>query len=211
MRQVKTGAVIVAAGLSSRMEAFKPMLPLGNSTIIRTIVFKLMEGGAEAVAMVVGHKAAALREHVSDLAVTCLDNQDYAATDMFRSAGIGLLYMKDKAQRLFFLPGDVPLFEARTLSCMIERMEKTGAPLVIPAYKGRKGHPILLESRIVPALLDYKGGGGLKGAITTLGSAVHIMDVNDEGVLLDADSPEDYRRILRYAEQLKARMRLADR
>jgi len=205
------GAVVVAAGLSSRMKSFKPMLALGDSTIIRTAVAGLRAGGVSIIEVVIGHRAAELREHLAGPAVDFLCNPDYETTDMFRSAGIGLSYMKDKAERLFFLPADVPLFDARTLGLMIERMEETGSPVVIPAHDGRKGHPILIDNRAIPEILAYGGHGGLKGAIAGLGEKAAIAEVDDPGVILDADGPEDYRRLLLYAAEMEARNRRAGR
>ena len=201
MKRAKMGAVVVAAGLSSRMSAFKPMLPLGDSTVIRTVLAKLRAAGVSSIGVIMGHNAEMLQEHLSGLGVDYLYNREYAMTDMFCSACIGLAHMKDMVGRLFFMPGDIPLFDIRSLFLMMKIMEESGAPIVIPAYEGRKGHPILVDNGAIPGLLAYKGGMGLKGAISSFGSAVHVLELDDRGVIMDADSPEDYRKLLRYAEE----------
>ncbi|MHB8095209.1 MAG: nucleotidyltransferase family protein [Candidatus Aminicenantales bacterium] len=211
MKQMKTGAVVAAAGLSSRMKAFKPMLPLRDSTIIRTAIAGLRAAGVGTVAVVIGHRAEELREHLAGPAVDFLYNEEYATTDMFRSACIGLSYMKDKSERLFFMPGDVPLFDVRTPALMIAKMEESGSPVVIPAYNGRKGHPILVDNRAIPALVAYKGERGLKGAIAALREKAQVLEVDDRGVIMDADSPEDYRLLLQYANEPETLKRLANR
>jgi molybdenum cofactor cytidylyltransferase len=197
----RIGAVIVAAGLSSRMKAFKPLLPLGGSTLIRSAVSRLRQGGAAPVAVVMGHNAEPLRKHLSDLDVDCLFNAEYAATDMFRSACIGMAHMREKTDRLFFLPGDVPLFDPQSLALMSDRMNHSGSDVVIPAYQGRRGHPVLIDNRAIATLLAYGGDRGLKGAMATLSGAVLVMEVADEGVIMDADSPEDYRQLVHYQEE----------
>ena len=60
-----TGAVLVAAGLSSRMEAFKPMLPFGDSTVSRHIVNMLRDMGIDPVVVVIGHRGDELQQHLS--------------------------------------------------------------------------------------------------------------------------------------------------
>ncbi len=200
MKRIETGAVIVAAGLSSRMNAFKPMLPLGNSTIIRTVISSLRAAGVSTIAVVTGHNAELLREHVADLDVDCLYNGDYASTDMFCSACIGLSYMKNKADCLFFMPGDLPLFNVSSLRLMINAMDESGPEIVIPACNGRRGHPLFINNRAIPALLAYKGIMGLKGAMAACG-AVQVLELDDKGVIMDADNPEDYRLLLQYANE----------
>jgi molybdenum cofactor cytidylyltransferase len=201
MERVRSGAVVVAAGLSSRMKAFKPMLPLGDSTIICTLLAGLRSGGVSAVAVVTGHNAERLRAHLADLDVVCLFNGNYATTDMFGSARIGLAYMQERCDRIFFLPGDVPLFAPGSLRLMAEAMEASGSSIVIPACAGKKGHPVLIASRAVPDLLAYGGTQGLKGAMTAREGAVQVLELGDPGLTLDADRPEDYRRLLQYAAE----------
>ena len=93
MVRAEIGAVVAAAGLSSRMQAFKPMLPLGDSTIIRTLIAGLRAAGVSAITVVTGHNADRLQEHLSGLDIAFADNKDYATTDMLCSAGIGLSFM----------------------------------------------------------------------------------------------------------------------
>lgn len=189
--------MIVAAGLSRRMGEFKPMLPLGDSTIIRTVITKLNAAGCDPIAVVTGHQADELAAHVYDLGVSCLFNPDYGTSDMFRSVCIGLEYLRDKAQRFFFLPGDTPLFKPETLDALQFEMDKSGSPVIIPAHDGRKGHPLLMSSRIIPELLSYRGERGLQGALSVSGDWIRIVPVADFGITLDADRPEDYQTLLR--------------
>lgn len=200
----ETGAVVVAAGLSMRMRAFKPLLPLGGSTIIRTAVATLSASGCRPIVLVCGHRADELREHVADLEIDCRINPEYASGDMFRSACIGLAALPGRCRRAFFLPGDVPLFSSGSLQAMTAAMEQTGAWIVVPAWRGRKGHPVLLDMRAIPGLLAYRGDRGLKGAITASRHPVAVLELDDPGLVMDADSPGEYRRLLRYRKKAGA-------
>jgi molybdenum cofactor cytidylyltransferase len=211
VKRIKTGAVIAAAGLSSRMNAFKPMLPLGDSTIIRTAISSLRAAGVSAIAVVTGHNAELLREHLADQDIDCLYNGNYAATDMFRSACIGLSYMKNRCGRLFFMPADVPLFSVTSLLLMMDSMAGSDSRIIVPACNGKRGHPLLIDNRAVPALLGYKGDMGLKGAMAACGEAVQVLELEDKGVILDADNPEGYRLLLQYANGYRTFMPVPDR
>lgn len=196
---MKTGAVIVAAGMSSRMKTFKPMLKLRDSTIIKTAIFSLQLAGVGEIVVVTGNNSGILTEHLSPTGVTCLYNSQYETTEMFDSAKIGLNYLKDRCDRIFFLPGDVPLFSGRSLASMADQMSHSGCKILMPVHGGKMGHPILINSGAVPFLIDYRGSGGLKGAIDSFGGSKETIQLDDVGMTLDADWPEDYERLKDYA------------
>jgi len=194
----RTGAVIVAAGLSSRMKAFKPMLPLGEATVIRTLISTLRQVGVDPVVVVTGRNAGELSEHICDLAET-VNNADYAVTDMFHSACLGLEAIKDRCHRLFFMPGDVPLISSYSLLEMMEHSDEMSVDILTPSYNGNTGHPVLIDGKIIPQLLAYQGQRGLKGAIASCVGSKDILPLPDPGLVMDADEPADYDRLLEYA------------
>ena len=196
---MKTGAVIAAAGLSSRMKAFKPMLELGGSTMIRTAISSLKSAGVSEIVVITGRNAGMLEDHVLSAGVTCLFNSRYRTTDMFCSAKIGLDYIKDQCGRVFFLPGDVPLFSKESLFSMQKNMNHTGCGILLPLHDGVPGHPILIDCKAIPSLTDYKGNGGLKGAVESFSGVKETIRLDDIGITLDADFPEDYERLKKYA------------
>lgn len=186
------GAVIVAAGMSSRMGDFKPMLSIGSQSIARRIVSTLRQAGAEEIVMITGHNADALERHLEGCGLTFIRNERYATTQMFDSAALGLDYLKDKCGRILFTPVDVPLFEVTTARALIDY----GAELACPVCDGKRGHPILIAARLIDGILAYSGDGGLGKAMAACGEAMIEVPVNDPGSLRDADTPEDYKALL---------------
>lgn len=195
---MKTGAVIVAAGMSSRMKAFKPLLALCGSTMIGTAISSLQSTGIHEIAVVTGHEAEKLEKYLSPSGVTCLYNDKHETTDMFYSAKIGLNYLKDRCDRVFFLPGDVPLFSRQSIGVMQNDMNCSSCKILQPIHDGKLGHPILIDSSVIQSLLDYKGSGGLKGAIDTFDGLKSTIELDDIGMTLDADRPEDYEKLKTY-------------
>ena len=191
---MQTGAVIVAAGMSSRMGDFKPMLNIGSISIAQRVVATLQQGGADRIVMVTGYNATALERHLSGLGLVFLRNEDYAHTQMFDSAKIGLRYLRDKCERILFTPVDIPLFTSATVKALLS----SGEALACPVCGGQEGHPILIASALVETLLSDSGEGGLKGAISRCGTPMTHIEVPDAGILHDADTPEDYRALLEY-------------
>ena len=125
---MRTGAVIAAAGLSSRMGAFKPMLEIGDTTAVRRIIAVLRSVGADPVVLVTGHRAEALEAHVADLDVICVRNERYRTTDMFDSVSLGMARVRTLCDQFFFTPVDVPLFSPETARALLA----CGAPLCKP-------------------------------------------------------------------------------
>lgn len=195
----KLGAVILAAGRSSRMGGFKPLLPLGDSTIIETVIGKLSQGGVSEIVVVTGRESDKLQSHLFRSGIRFVENREYASTDMFHSAKMGLSTIAGRAEKTFFMPADIPLFHFSTLVKMNDCLDETEADIVIPTHGGRRGHPILIRNSLIPKLISYGGQGGLRGAITLCGSVVSV-EVGDRGILLDADTPEDYALICSMAE-----------
>ena len=196
---MQIGAVIVAAGMSSRMGDFKPMLNIGSISIAQRLVATFHQAGVTKIAVVTGYNAPLLERHLSNSGLVFLRNEDYATTQMFDSAKIGLSYMKDKCDRILFTPVDVPLFTAMTVTELIE----SGAELCCPVCEGKTGHPLLIAAELVDTLLADGGESGLQGAIARCGTEMRRIPVNDPGVLHDADTPADYKALLQlHNEQL---------
>jgi CTP:molybdopterin cytidylyltransferase MocA len=194
---MKFGAVIVAAGLSSRMGAFKPLLPLGNSTIIERIINTLMEGGVQDIAVVTGRDAALIEQALAQYTITFVHNKDYATTDMFHSASMGLSCMAEKVDCIFFTPVDVPLFSANTVRFLSARIQNSKEHIITPSYKGKSGHPIVMRSSVAKELISHKSANGLRGAMEAYCGPKSVIEVEDSGILYDADTPEDYTFLIR--------------
>ena len=189
-----TGAVITAAGMSSRMGDFKPMLKVGTISIAQRIIATFHKAGVENITMVTGYRATELERHLADQGIIFLRNENYASSDMFESACIGLSYMMERCDRVFFTPVDIPLFTPETVKMLMA----SDAPLARPVCGGRTGHPILIRSDVIKTITQDRGEDGMRGALERCGVPMTDVKVTDEGILQDADTPEDYRALLEF-------------
>lgn len=194
-------AVIAAAGLSARMRDFKPLLCLGSSTIIRHTVDGLRAAGAERIVVVTGYQSAVLERHLQHPSVMFVKNERYAVSDMLTSIQLGLSALGEEAERVFVTPADIPLVARHTLETMLAE----NVQVVRPVYNGRGGHPLLLRSDAVERILSWHGEGGLKGLLNTGELEVKRVETGDPGILMDADTPQDYKQLLRYQTRLSGR------
>lgn len=191
------GAIVVVAGMSSRMKLFKPLLSLGKKTIIEHVVDSLKESGVQKIVLVTGHQTKRIVSQLENRDVHFVYNELYATTAMFHSVKLGVTFIKNQCDMFFFLPGDIPLFQPHTLLEMKKTMENTSCKVVQPTYKGKHGHPVLFSSICIKNILNHNGEKGLKGAIEKLDYRLDLP-VLDKGILLDADTPEDYKELLNY-------------
>ena len=191
---MEVGALIVAAGMSSRMGAFKPMLNIGAISVAQRIIATFQQAGIRKIVMVTGYNAVALERHLAGKGVIFLRNEDYETTQMFDSVKIGLRYLENKCDRVLFTPVDVPLFTANTVKAMLA----SDALLACPVCQGERGHPLLIDNGLLPAILQDCGEQGLRGATQRCGAPMTQIPVEDCGTLYDADTPEDFAALVDY-------------
>lgn len=196
---MRTGAVIVAAGMPAGEKSFDPLLTLGSISIAQRVVATFRQAGIEKIVMVTGFQAEAVERHMARYGLIFLRNEDFVRTKMFDSARIGLSYIRDKCDRVLFTPVDIPLFTAATVNALLE----TEAALACPVCGGKRGHPLLLSTGLIGRLLEDSGEGGLQGALERCGTPITEVEVPDRGVLHEADAQEDTRALLlRHNEQM---------
>lgn len=191
---MRIGAVIVAAGMSSRMGEFKPMLNIGSISVAQRILANFHQAGIKKIVMVTGYNATALERHLAGNGVVFLRNEAYETTQMFDSAKIGLNYMKDKCDKVLFTPVDIPMFTAATIKALID----SDSQLACPLCQEKTGHPILISSSLIEGIVCDGGESGLKGALERCPVQMRLVPVDDPGTLKDADTPEDYAALLDY-------------
>lgn len=191
---MQTAALIVAAGMSSRMGDFKPMLSIGSITIAQRVVATFHQAGISKIVMVTGYNAVMLERHLAGSGVIFLRNEAYQTTQMFDSVKIGLTYLQDKCSRVLFTPVDVPLFTAQTVRALLA----SDGALVCPVCEGVPGHPILIDAGLIPKILADCGDRGLQGAVSRCGVVRQAVPVDDPGTLHDADTPEDFSALVSY-------------
>ena len=160
--------------------------------MVQRIIANFQAVGVFPIVLVTGFRGQELEKHISKTGVICIRNEKYGATQMFDSAKIGFSYILDKCDRTFFTPVDIPLVAMSTIT----RLMASQASVAKPLCGGEEGHPILLSCRILPALIGSGGEGGLKRRIDECGGDVQLVEVGDEGILRDADTPSDYGRLL---------------
>jgi CTP:molybdopterin cytidylyltransferase MocA len=194
MENNKICGVILAAGMSTRMGTFKPLLPLKGKTVIENTVDSMLSGGAQSVVIVVGYRGGELADLIgkkySDKIVVAW-NCEYETTDMLYSLQIGIRSLPE-CEGFFLLPGDMPLVSASTFSSVLDMWKSGGYDIVFPMLDGHRKHPPLISSKLIPEILDFHGEGGVREIWKRHENQIGTVEVCDPGVWIDLDTPKDY-------------------
>lgn len=188
----RTGAVIAAAGLSSRMGAFKPLLPFGELSVAGHLTAMLKEEGVDPIAVVTGFRGRELEAELKDRGVILIRNEQYASTEMLDSLRLGFEAVADCCDQILVMPVDVPAVTGAT----VRRVMECDSPIVRTKSMDRYGHPVKLSRAMVREVMAYRGGDGLRGFLKGHTDLVADVVVYDEGSFTDADTREEYRRLL---------------
>ncbi|HKE56788.1 MAG TPA: nucleotidyltransferase family protein [Pyrinomonadaceae bacterium] len=184
-------AILLAAGRSSRMGAFKPLLPFGNKTVIQSCIDYLRTGGIEEIVVVVGHQEENVREHLKGASVHFAVNQDPDSA-MGVSIGCGVRALPTVSRATLIALVDHPAVPAAVVAALIAERQK-GSALVIPTWQERGGHPVLVDLQFRQQLESLDQSGGLKAFFAAHGSRVKRIAVNSPYVARDMDTWDDYR------------------
>lgn len=187
---MRAGAIVAAAGLSRRMGAEKVLLPLGRSTILETVLTSLAAAGVDDVVVVVRPDLQAARVAAERAGARVVENPNPRA-ELLSSIRLGLSALASSLDAFFVWPADHPLISPGTLRILLDAGSTETA--VIPTFDGRRGHPALVGSGFRPAVLDGSLEGGLRQLWRQREDAVRELEVPDRGVLLDINTPDDYR------------------
>lgn len=188
-----TYALITAAGLSSRMKQFKPLLPFHNGSLIESTMKNFLNAGILNLIVVVGHKKEQLIPILTHYPVKLVVNEAYGSSDMFTSVKLGLNALPPSAKYVFLCPGDIPLISPDTIRTLEHTIKNNPAlSCLIPSIHHRKGHPPVFSRDAIEILKSYTGDYGVKGAMQLFSNTTQYLEVADEGILKDVDTPYDY-------------------
>jgi molybdenum cofactor cytidylyltransferase len=191
----RTCALILAAGRSSRMGRFKPLLPLGNVSVVERVIHLFRAVGLSAVYVVVGHRAEDLRTRLTASGVasgpTIVSNPRHDE-GMFSSVQAGLAAVGSAVGNIFIQPVDVPLVRPATVHLLLAALADHPETAIHPTWKGRRGHPPLIPASMIPAILNHDGTGGLRALLDTPAVRSVEIPVPDRYTLMDMDDPERY-------------------
>lgn len=184
-------AIILAGGYSTRMKEFKPLLPLGDLTIIENTINVFRNSGVSDITVVIGYRANDLKALLDRNFVKWIYNENYPQ-GMYSSVVAGVSSLPDNAEGFFLLPADMPLVKNETIEELLRVYNNADFDILYPIYKGQRGHPPLISKNLFSDIKNWNGAGGLRALLSEYQNSATHVEVNDEHILTDIDNSEDY-------------------
>lgn len=193
----KIAVLIIAAGYSSRMNYFKPLLRFGEETAIERLIDMYRRSGVKNVYVVTGHRSKDIMETLIDHEVNIVFNENYDM-GMLSSIKEGVANLEEDIDGFFMQPVDIPLVRVQTIQRMIWKYKECDKGIVYPVFDGKRGHPPLIDCKYKLKIIESDSDGGLKKILKLFEKDAVDISVFDKTILMDMDFETDYEELLDY-------------
>ena len=183
-------AVVLAAGSSSRMGKPKQTLQLEGGPMLERVLQTLRQTKVGRVVVVLGAHSSVVRGWVKFGKEKVVVNPRFKE-GMSGSIRLGLAEAEEADAAMIVL-GDQPFVSPGTIDRIIDAYVSSRSPVVVPVYHGRRGNPVLFDRSLFPQIRRIRGDVGAKSVVSGNEDKLLQVDVNDEGILVDIDTPSDY-------------------
>lgn len=197
-----TVALLPAAGASRRMGRPKLLLPYAGGTLVGALVASLRGGGVSTVLLVTAPGDEDLRAWAREAGVSVAVNpapeRGMLSTILEGLAALGgAAALARRGELLLVSPADLPAVRPDTIARLIREATESGAPLAVPVYQGKRGHPLAIAPALIPGIETLDPEVGLKQLRDRHEAELLNVEVEDAGVVLDVDTPEEYENLWR--------------
>jgi molybdenum cofactor cytidylyltransferase len=186
-------AILLAAGESKRMGAFKQLLMFEGKTFVQCCADNLLAAGVGEVIVVTGHREADVRFSLKDRAIRFAHNENFRE-GMSSSIRRGVEAISEGSKAVLIALGDQPQIGPGVIRLLIETYAKHRSPIVVPVFRGRKGHPVIFDISLKEEILSVDPAEGLRQIVQAHSDKILRVEVANDAVIFDFDFPEDYSR-----------------
>ena len=193
---MQVSAVILAGGASRRMGRPKQLLLVDGQPMLLRVVDAALQAGLEQVIVVLGSNAGEIAPHLRDRPATIVVNPGWQE-GMSSSLRAGLAAVHPRSGAALFIPADMPRLSSGVLQTIVSHFQTSlfqtsYRGIVIPTCHGRRGNPVLFARSFFPELMALSGDTGGRVIVAAHPTDVAEIEVDDDGILFDVDTPTDY-------------------
>lgn len=187
-------AVILAAGLSSRMGQSKMLLEWSdNKTIIEYIISQLISARLEHITVVTGHKGKEIKTLLKSQDVDLVHNRSYKSGEMLSSLKVGLSALPDNIMAALITLGDQPQIKPKVLYHLLQTYAEGTDQIIVPSFNKNSGYPIIIGRRYWKEIMNIPRDGSLSDFMKRYQEQIRYVTIDDDSILRDVDTPQDYK------------------
>jgi molybdenum cofactor cytidylyltransferase len=192
-KEFSIAGIILAAGQSKRFGSPKQLLSLHGEPFIRQIAMKAIRAGLSPVMVITGAVKEEIEQELNGLPVVIIHNPVWIEGQS-TSIRVGVKHLPETTGGAIFMLSDQPMIPETLIRSLVEVHVKTLAKIIAPEVDGRRANPVLFDKQTFPELMRLVGDTGGRA----LFSKYRVLTIpwNDPRILMDIDSPEDYRQLL---------------
>lgn len=184
-------ALVLAGGESKRMGSPKMLLPFRGMTMVENVIASIKSSGIDEVFVVVGAERDRISEVLQKHNVHTCFNINYRE-GMLSSVIHGIKCLPEPTSAVLVFQGDEPLISPLSTRKVIETYHSTGKGLVVPVYKGKRGHPLLIDNKYFHEIEMLDHSRGLRNLSERHPDDIAEAETDDPGILKDFDTFEEY-------------------
>jgi len=188
---LNVSAILLGAGESKRMGVDKLSLPWGKKTVFERCFETLLRSQVREVVIVRSPQNRGVRNPFHGKKIKIVTNP-HPEGGMSTSIRRGLQVIHPGSQGILIALGDQPFLKARTINALIRAFDRKKERIIVPSFRGRKGHPVIFHRRYKKELSNLKGDVGGRSIIERHREDVRVVTVKSIGVVKDVDTWQDY-------------------
>ncbi|MEN6480731.1 MAG: nucleotidyltransferase family protein [Anaerolineaceae bacterium] len=185
-------AVVLAAGLSSRMGTQKMLLQWGVKTILTSIIDSLMEAHIQPIIVVTGANAQKIEKALKNYPVSIVFNPLYSDGEMLHSVQTGLNAVPQNCKGVMVVLGDQPQIDRSIIESLCNHFLNGKKEISVPSYNMRRGHPWIFHQKYVSEIQSLKSPQSLRDFFEAKTEKIEYLLVDTPAVIKDIDTPDDY-------------------
>jgi molybdenum cofactor cytidylyltransferase len=191
-------AIVLAAGMSTRMGQNKLLLDFKDKPLIAHAVDTLLASEIDEVIVVLGNEADKIREKLRGKQVKLVENPDFRE-GLSTSVRAGVNAVSRQADGIMVYLADQPLLEPADVNRILRAFthaKEVSKSIIVPFFDGQRGNPVLLDSSYRETILGVIGDVGCKGVIKRYPDQVFVVEMESDHVVRDVDTIQEYEEVL---------------
>lgn len=178
----------------------KALLEYRGRTFLESILDATIAAGVKRRYVVVGPDTGKILHNMDLRDSTVVETEDFSAGPIGSIRAAIHHAEAHPVDGLLVWPVDMPHVSIGTVEDLVDAFRQSHQPIVVPTYKGDRGHPVIFGREVFQELLDAPDDLGAKAVVRADSSRVQVVEVDDPAVVEDLNTPEAYIEMVKKAD-----------